>query len=278
MQGKRVLITGSTAGIGKAAAKSLAAAGAHVTIHGRDQARADRVVAEIRSSTGSHSVAALVCDLASPADVRRAAARFNAPQAKPLDVLICNAGAFLPRREITTEGHERTFATVHLGHFLLTQLLLDNLKQAEQGRAVFVGPPPSMAKVFFDDLTLASGFSTLKAVNQAKGAMLMCMRELARRMQGSRVTANSMLPGYMIKTDLHAQNSWAMRTTVKLFGITAEDAAESEVWVASAPELATVSGRHFHRFKERKIVGQAADDAACARMWDMSTKMVGLNA
>ena len=274
MQGKRVLITGSTAGIGKAAARQLAGAGAQVIVHGRDQAKVDLAINEIRSATGSHSVTPLLCDLSQLPDVRRAATKLRS--GPPLDAIICNAGVFLPRRELTTEGHERTFATVHLGHFLLTQLLLDHLKQAEQGRVIFVGPPPGMAKVFFDDLTLAKGYSTLKAVNHAKGAMLMCMRELARRLEGTRVTANSMLPGYMIKTELHLKMPWAMRFFISLFGITSEKAAAPQAWLASDPELAKVSGRHFHRFTQQQIKGQAADDAACRRMWDLSVSLVGL--
>ncbi len=274
MHGKRVLITGSTAGIGKSAAKQLAAAGAQVIVHGRDQAKLDLAVNEIRSAKGSHSVSALLCDLSQLPDVRRAATKLRSGPA--LDGVVCNAGAFLPRRELTTEGHERTFATVHLGHFLLTQLLLDNLKQAQQGRVIFVGPPPGMAKVFFDDLTMAKGYKTLKAVNHAKGAMLMCMRELARRLEGTSVTANSMLPGYMIKTELHSKMPLSMRVFIDLFGISAENAAKPQAWLASAPELAKVNGQHFHRFTQQKIKGQAADDAACRQMWDLTVKLVGL--
>jgi NAD(P)-dependent dehydrogenase (short-subunit alcohol dehydrogenase family) len=277
MKDKRVLITGGTAGIGRATAKALVAAGAHVTIHGRDEAKADRVAQELRSSTGSRAVNTLICDLGNFADVRRAVTRYRNTSPR-LDVILCNAGVFIPRRELTTEGHERTFATVHLGHFLLTQLLMDTIKQSPQGRLIFVTCSPGSAKVQFDDLALANGFSTMRAINHAKGALLMYMRELARRLEGTSVTANSMLPGYMIKTDLLKDVNALMRGTVRLFGMKPEQGAEPQVWMASAPELAQVRGQHFHRFKQKQVSGQAADDAACQRMWDISMKLVGLSA
>jgi NAD(P)-dependent dehydrogenase (short-subunit alcohol dehydrogenase family) len=165
---------------------------------------------------------------------------------------------------------------VHLGHFLLTQLLLDNLKQSEQGRVILVTSTPGQAKVQFDDLALANGYSTMKAINHAKGALLMYMRELARRLDTTSVTANAMLPGYMIKTDLLKDMPAAMRWTVKLFGMAPEQGAEPQVWLASAPELSQTRGQYFHRFKPKKITGQAADDAACQKVWDLSAKLVGI--
>jgi len=275
MKDKRILITGGTAGIGKATATALAAAGAHVIVHGRDEAKADLVAQALRSATGSRSVTTLICDLSNFADVRRAVTRLKNTTPK-LDVLLCNAGVFLPRRELTTEGHERTFATVHLGHFLLSQLLLDPLKQAPQGRAIFVTSTPGQAKVQFDDLALANGYSTMKAIHHAKGALLMYMRELAKRLEGTSVTANAMLPGYMIRTDLLKDMPALMRWVVRVFGMRPEQGAEPQVWLASAPELSQTRGQYFHRFKPQKIKGQAADDAACRQLWDVSAKLVGL--
>ena len=275
MKDQHVLITGGSAGIGKAAAKALAARGANVTVHGRDAGRARAAATEIRQATRNQAVTPLTFDLASLSDVRRAADDFRRTHPR-LDVLICNAGLFLPKRELTPAGHERTFAGIYLGHFLLTQLLLDSVKKAPEGRIIFVSCPPGSAKVHFDDMALENGYSTLKAQYHAKGAMLMFMRDLARRLARSNTTSNSMLPGYMIKTDLLSRMSLPMRLTVRWFGITPEQGAEPQVWLASAPELKGVSGKHFHRFKEKPVQGQAADDPECRRLWDLSMKMVGL--
>lgn len=275
MQGKSVLITGGTAGIGKAAALSLARQGACVTLLGRDAARGEAAAAAIRAATGNPAVSALACDLSVSAQVRGAVEKFKQDNAG-LDVLINNAGLFLPQRELTAEGQERTFAALYLGHFLLTQLLLERLRAAPQGRIICVTCPPKQAKVHFDDLTLSRGYSTLKAQFQAKGALFMMVRELARRLQGSSVTANTLLPGLMIKTELLSRMPWYFRLPVQWSGISAERAAESETWLATAPELAGVSGRHFNGRKEQTVTGQAADDAACARLWELSLQLAGI--
>jgi NAD(P)-dependent dehydrogenase (short-subunit alcohol dehydrogenase family) len=275
MKGKHVLITGGTAGIGKAAALALARQGAQLTLLGRDRARGETAAAGIRQASGNSAVSELACDLCSQDDVRRAADEFRRTHTK-LDVLICNAGMFLPTRELTADGQEKTFAGIYLGQFLLTQLLLDRLKAAPEARIICVTCPPGSARVHFDDLALAQGYSTMKAQFHAKGALLMFVHELARRLAGTCVTANSMLPGYMIKTDLLQRMQWPMRLTVKLFGMSAEQGADPEVWLASAPELKDVTGKHFHRRKQTRVKGQVADDAACRRMWDLSLKLTGL--
>jgi NAD(P)-dependent dehydrogenase (short-subunit alcohol dehydrogenase family) len=275
MQGKQVIITGGAAGIGKAAARALAAQGAAVTLLGRSSQRGEAAAKEIRKATGNAAVSALACDLGSPADVRRAAAEFSAAHPR-LDVLLNNAGVFLPRREVNAAGQEKTFASIYLGHFLLTRLLLPQLQAAPQGRIVCVTCPPGQAKVQFDDLSLSRNYSTLKAQFQAKGALYMFVRELVTRLQGSAVTANTMLPGLMIKTDLLKDMPAWMRLPVQWFGMSPERGAEPEVWLAGAPELATVSGRHFHGRKEQALSGQITDAAACRRLWELSSELVGL--
>jgi NAD(P)-dependent dehydrogenase (short-subunit alcohol dehydrogenase family) len=267
-----VLITGGSAGIGRAAALALAQQGARVTLLGRDAARAEAAAQEIRQASGNPAVAALACDLGSPAAVRQAAEAYRRDHAV-LDVLINNAGLFLPRRELDPQGRERTFASLHLGHFLLTQLLLEPLRAAPQGRIVCVTCPPAQARVNFDDLTMARGYSTLKAQYQAKGALMMMVQELARRSRGGSLTVNSLLPAYMIRTGLLQQMPWYFRLPVQWFGISPEAAAEPYVWLATAPELAAVSGRHFHGRKEQKVTGQAADEAAGKRLWELSEQM-----
>lgn len=272
---RNILIVGGTAGIGKAAALLLAKQGHSVTVLGRDSERGQAAAREIRRVSGSTKAAFLACDLGSRTDVRRAAAEFSTMNAK-LDSLILNAGVFLPKREVTADGLERTFASIYLGQFQLTELLLSKLKASSEGRIIAVTCPPGQARVRLDDLSLSKGYSTLKAQFQAKGALLMYVQELAQSLTGSNVTVNSMLPGMLIKTDLHANSPWLLRGIVQLFGLTPEQAADSESWLAAAPELKGISGRHFQRRKEKPLKGQTTDGALRKQVMELSRKLAGL--
>lgn len=275
MRGKHVLITGGTAGIGRETALGLARLGADVTVLGRDRARAERAAADIRTATGNDAVWALAADLADQQAVRLAAEEYRRRHQR-LDVLLNNAGVFLPRRELTADGQERTFATVYLGHRLLTQLLIDRLKAAEQGRILFVTCPPAQARVRFEDVTLKRGYSTLKAQFQAKGALFLLMRELCQRLSGTAVTVNCMLPGLMIRTELLADMPFYMRLAVRLFGMSAAKAAEAQIWLASAPELAGVTNRYFLGRVEKPLAGQILDDEASRKLWQLSQALTGI--
>jgi NAD(P)-dependent dehydrogenase (short-subunit alcohol dehydrogenase family) len=275
MQGKHVLITGGTAGIGRETALGLARLGADVTLLGRDRAKAERAAAAIRTASGNDAVSALAADLADRDAVHQAAEEYRLRH-KRLDVLLNNAGLFLPRREVTRDGQEWTFATVYLGHYLLTQLLLERLKAAEQGRILFVTCPPAQARVRFEDLTLERGYSTLKAQFQAKGALFMLMHELCYRVSGTPVTVNCMLPGLMIRTDLLANMPFYMRWAVRLFGMSPAKAAEAQIWLASAPELAGVTNRYFLGRVEKPLSGQIVDDQATRKLWQLSQALMGI--
>jgi retinol dehydrogenase-14 len=275
LQGRTALVTGGNAGIGLATACALAARGAHVVLLGRNPERNGYAAAEIREATGSDAVTTLACDLTDPSAVRWAADRFRRDHAT-LDVLINNAGIFLPTRELTPTGLEKTFAGIYLGHFLLTNLLLDALKAAPEGRVVCVTCPPKRAKVHFDDLRLSKKYSTLIAQFQAKGALFMFARELTRRLEGSAVTVNTVLPGLMIKTELFSRMPFYMRAAVALFGTTVDEGADAEVWLATAPELKGVSGRYFYKRQEQPLRGQITDDDACRKLWDLSVRLAGL--
>jgi retinol dehydrogenase 14 len=275
MRGKHVLITGGSAGIGRETALGLARAGADVTLLSRDRDKAERAAAAIREATGNSAIAALSCDLGDRKSVHQAAEEYRLHH-KRLDLLLNNAGLFRPRRELTPDGQERTFASIYLGHYQLTQLLLDRIKAAEQGRILFVTCPPGQAKVRFDDLTLERGYSTLKAQFQAKGALFMFMRELSYRLAGTAVTVNAMLPGLMLKTDLMTDMPLYMRLPVRLFGKTAAQGAAAQLWLATAPELFDVTNRYFHGRAEKPMSGQITDDAACRQMWQLSQALTGV--
>src|SRR6202023_725568 len=188
MAGKVVLITGGTGGIGKATAIGLATIGARVGITGRDLGRAEQAAADIRAASGNQGVDAFAADMTSQAEVRRLAVAVL--EAYPrLDVLVNNVGGFWAHRHPTADGLERTFALNHLAPFLLTNLLLDRLKVSAPSRVVTVSSgAQSMGRIDFGDLQGARNYSGQRAYNQSKLPNVVFTNELARRLEGPRVT------------------------------------------------------------------------------------------
>jgi|HubBroStandDraft_1064217.scaffolds.fasta_scaffold00354_11 retinol dehydrogenase-14 len=276
MGGKHVLITGGSAGIGYQTALGLTRLGADVALLGRNRDKAEYAAAAIRSATGSTAVSVLPCDLGDLESVRAAAESYRIKH-KQLDVLINNAGPIQPRRTLTRDGQELTFATIYLGHYLLTQLLLDRLKAADQGRILFVTCMPRQARVYFDDLSLERAYTARKAQFQAKGALFMFMRELSYRLAGTTVTVNAMLPGTKrFKTDLLSALPFYRRLPILLFGKNAAQAAAAQIWLVTAPQLADMTNRYFLGRVEEPIAGQITDDEACRQMWQLSQALTGV--
>jgi NAD(P)-dependent dehydrogenase (short-subunit alcohol dehydrogenase family) len=276
MQGKQVLITGSTAGIGKAAATALAKLGAAVTIHGRSAARCEQVAAEIRAATGNAQVDTLPFDLSSMKAVRQAAETYQARHAK-LDVLGLCAGVFLAKREVSEDGFEKSLAMGFAGHFLLTQLLLPQLKTAGDARVVTVAAPLDRVKVDFDNLQLEKNYSFMKAVPQSKALLVMAMLDLAKTQAGQGITSNYMHPG-LIKTDLLKETPWIFRAMLKLIGAPPEKGADTLVYLASAAEVKGVTGKYFHARKDKPFKGMVADAANQKKATEIGMKLTGLRA
>jgi NAD(P)-dependent dehydrogenase (short-subunit alcohol dehydrogenase family) len=274
MQGKQVLITGSTQGIGRAAALALARLGAEVTVHGRDSGRAGAVADEIRAASGNPKVDFLAFDLSSLAETRQAAERYRSSHPK-LDVLCLNAGVFLAKRELSAEGFEKTLATRFLGHFLLAQSLLPSLQASGEGRVVTTAAPPNGFSVDWDNLGLEKHYSTFKAVMQAMGALLMFNLELAERFRGQGITANFFHPG-IIDTHLLDQMPWIMRAAQSLLGAPVEKGADTLVYLASDPSLRGVSGQYFNKRQSKPFKGAIASRQNQARAWAEGMKMTGL--
>ena len=197
MDGKVILITGATNGIGKAAALDLAKQGAQVVIVGRSADKTQATVAEIKQQSGNAKIDSLLADLSSLAEVRKLAAEFRQRYSR-LDVLINNAGAIFADRTLTVDGYERTFAVNHLAYFLLTDLLLDMVKASAPARIVNVASDVhSGGSIHFDDLQLEKnyGMGGMGAYGQSKLANVMFTYELSRRLAGTGVTANVLHPG-----------------------------------------------------------------------------------
>jgi NAD(P)-dependent dehydrogenase (short-subunit alcohol dehydrogenase family) len=287
LTGKTALITGGTNGIGKAAAHALAKMGATVVITARSREKAVATLAEIRTSTGNQNVEAIFGDLSSMGQVRQMATDFLAKYPR-LDILINNAGGIFDKPELTEDGFERTFAVNHLSHFLLTNLLLDTMKEtaktadASDVRIINVS---SNAYMFvrgmqFDDLSFQKGgFSPMKAYGQSKLANILFTDALTRRLKGTGITANAMHPG-AVKTGF-GKTSTSLLTKfigfmISMMGVTAEQGADTVVWLATSPEVANVSGKYFFKRKELTLNTFGGDAAAADRLWTLSEQMVNL--
>ena len=279
IHGKQVMITGPTEGIGRATAFALAERGARLHLLCRNPTKAEALRAELISKYGEIDVELYLADLGDFDEVRSAASAFI-ERNEPLDVLINNAGVFTTRRVLLDNGQEQMFAVNHLGHFLLTTLLLDSLKRAEQGRVVVVASDAyRFCRVIrFDDLQWNKGFSAFPTYGHSKLANILFARELAERLQGTRVTANAVHPGG-VRSQLGAQNTWyagRILALVKPFLRTAEKGAETSVYLATSDEVATTSGEYFYNCRPKKTKPSARDRDQARRLWELSERLVGI--
>ena len=281
MAGKVVLITGGSGGIGKATAIGLAALGARVAITGRDQMRAEAAAVEIRGATGNPDVDAFGADLSSQADVRRLAAEVLDAYPR-LDVLVNNVGGSWATRHVTADGLEHTFAVNHLAAFLLTNLLLDRLKASAPARVVTVSSgAQSMGKIDFEDLQGQRAYSEQKAYPQSKLASVMFTYELARRLEGTGVTATVLHPG-VVSTRFGSEDpSRIFKLLVPLwrpFMKTPQQGAATSIELASSPKVQGITGTYFANGRPQTSNKASYDEGAAARLWQVSAGLVGLAA
>jgi retinol dehydrogenase 14 len=278
MAGRTVLVTGGTAGIGKATALGLAAMGAHLAITGQDRGRAEDAAREIRVAGGGQ-VDVFVADLSAQSEVRRLAD--EALQRLPrIDVLVNNAGGYWNTRHITADGLERTFALNYLAPFLLTSLLLGRLKQSAPARVITVSSNmQAIGRIDFDDLQGERSYSGARAYNQSKLANVLFTYELARRLQATSVTANALHPG-VVSTSFGAEDPGRIQRLftpfMRPFMKTPAQGAATSIHLAAAPALEQMTGRYFTNSKPRKSAKRSYDKAAAARLWHVSTDLVNL--
>jgi retinol dehydrogenase-14 len=279
MAGRAVLITGGTGGIGKATAIGLAMIGARVGITGRDLARAEQAAADIRATSGNPAVDAFAADMTSQAEVRRLAA--SVLDAYPrLHVLLNNVGGFWAHRHLTADGLEHTFALNYLAPFLLTNLLLDRLKASAPARVITVSSGvQATGRIDFDDLQGAHNYSGQRAYNQSKLADVMFTNELARRLEGTGVTANSLHPG-MVRTNFGAEDQAGWFTVVGRVVLpllkTPEQGAQTSIYLASSPDVEGVTGKFFADREPLTANKIAYDTDMAARLWQVSADLVGI--
>jgi NAD(P)-dependent dehydrogenase (short-subunit alcohol dehydrogenase family) len=245
----------------------------------RNPTKATALRDALLSRYGDISVELYFADLGNFTEVRGAASAFI-DRNEPLDVLINNAGVINTRRTLLENDQEEMFAVNHLGHFLLTTLLLDRLRQAEQGRVVVVASEAYRfcRGIRFDDLQWNQGFSAFPSYGHSKLANILFTRELAERVRGTRVTANALHPGG-VRSQLGAQNTWwagRILVVVKPFLRTAERGAETSVHLATSDEVATTSGEYFYNCKPKKTKAYACDREQARRLWELSERLVAV--
>lgn len=279
MNGKLVMVTGATAGIGKVTARELARKGATVIVVGRSREKCETITNDIRTKTGNPHVSFMVADLASQAEIRRLATEFYAHH-DHLDVLVNNAGAVNAKRIKSPDGIELTFAVNHLNYFLLTHLLLPALKAAPTARIVNVASDAHMGGALdFEDLEYKQRrYNGFAAYAQSKLANIMFTYELARRLTGSTVTANALHPGF-VSTRFGANNGGIFTLVpvlARLLGVNEDRGAETSIYLASSPDVDGVSGAYYSEGRLSKSKQVSYDTAAQQRLWQISEQMTGI--
>ncbi|MGZ4664821.1 MAG: SDR family oxidoreductase [Frankiaceae bacterium] len=281
MNGRTVLVTGGTGGIGKATATALAALVARVGIVGRDRQRGEAAAQDITRAAPAAAVNVFVTDLSAQAAVRRLAAEVLATYPR-LDVLVNNVGGSWAHRQVTADGLEHTFALNHLAPFLLTHLLRDRLIASAPARVVTVASQAQrMGRVDFDDLQGERSYSGQRAYSASKLANLLFTYELARRLDGAGVTANAVHPG-VVATRFGAEDEqpWfrLLRPVIRPLMKSPERGARTPVLLASAPELAGVTGRYFANGHPIRSSKASYDLDLQRQLWEVSERLVGIDA
>ncbi len=279
MQGKTILITGATSGIGLEASVALARFGARIVMVGRDPAKTEAAVADVMSRSGSREVSHLLCDFSSQASIRDLAKTFIVGHDQ-LHVLVNNAGGVNKKRWLTVDGIEATFAVNHLGYFLLTNLLWDLLVRSAPARVVTVASVGHRRGTLdFDDLGYEHGYGTLKAYTRSKLANVLFAAELARRLEGTGVTSNSLHPGVVATNIWSNAPVWAkplIQILYRPFFISAEKGARTIVQLAASPEFEGVTGKYFEEGRMMTPAPSAQDEVLAKRLWEVSASMAGL--
>lgn len=280
LSGKTILVTGATSGIGFHTALALAERGAQVVLGARTAPRGESAARRIRQRVPGASIDTLVGDLSSMQQVRRLADAFRQRHSR-LDVLVNNVGGFFPRRQLSVDGYEMTFALNHLSYFLLTHLLLETIQAAAPSRVVNVASVAHRgARIHFDDLHLERGYGIgLPAYGQSKLANVLFSYELHRRLVETGVTSNALHPGY-VRTGLSTKHLlWPLRLFVWLSflrGVSPEVGARTSVKLAADPALEQVSGEYFRDSRLVQSSSRSYDEQAARRLWEVSEHLAGL--
>jgi NAD(P)-dependent dehydrogenase (short-subunit alcohol dehydrogenase family) len=278
MQGKVIVITGATSGIGQVAAERLAGMGARLVLVARDKVRGQAMLARLRERGPGLSHSIHYADLSRLVEMKRVAGEIAAAETR-IDVLINNAGALFGSRQVTEDGLERTFAVNHMAYVVLTHGLRDRLIASAPARVVNTSSNAhTRARLDFDDLQSAQRYRGFKVYGRSKLCNILYTRELARRWAGTGITANSLHPGFVATRfgdESGSLFSYVVRMA-KMFAISPEKGSDTIVYLASSPEVARVSGAYFYKCRPATPSKEAQDDAAARRLWQESARLGGL--
>jgi NAD(P)-dependent dehydrogenase (short-subunit alcohol dehydrogenase family) len=280
MSDKVVMITGANSGIGKETAIQLAKKGATIIMVCRDRERGGAFLKEIKGLGNSDNVKLYIADLADQNSIRAMVAEFRRDHDK-LHVLINNAGLILYKRETTPEGYGATFAINHLGHFLLTYLLLNILETSAPRRIINVSSGThKWAKLNLDNIHLEENYGRFRAYGNSKLYNIMFTYELARRLKGSGISVNALHPG-AVRTNFARNNKGILSKLIlyllRAFMISVEKGARTSIYLASSPEVENVTGKYFIKNQMRKSSEISYDRAAQLRLWKISEELTDIN-
>jgi NAD(P)-dependent dehydrogenase (short-subunit alcohol dehydrogenase family) len=277
MTGKVCIVTGANVGIGKETALGLARLGADVVMVCRDRERSEAARREIKQKSGNNGIELMICDLASQNSIRQFAHQFQA-RYRRLDVLVNNAAVVLRDRSVTEDGLESTFAINHLGYFLVTNLLLGLLKESAPSRIVCVSSAAhKYARLDLGAWPTGRGYSSFGAYANSKLANILFTYHLARRLEGTGVTANCLHPG-TVGTNLFRELPQFLQGLIKLVTISPKRGARTPIYLASSPEVEGVSGKYFARCRQQKSSESSHNEEAERRLWEISAELTGLDA
>jgi NAD(P)-dependent dehydrogenase (short-subunit alcohol dehydrogenase family) len=277
MKDKICIVTGSNSGIGKETALALSNLGATVVMVMRNKERGEKAQKEIINTTENHNIDLMICDLSSMDSVRRFSKEFISKYDK-LNVLINNAGAVFRKRQTTVDGFERTLAVNYLGHFLLTYELLPLLKSSAPSRIINLSSGlHKQGKIHFDDFQSEKNYNGMAVYSNVKLMVIMYSYELARRLEGTGVTVNVALPGF-VATNL-GRGSILYRLQyliVRPIQISAKKGAETSVYLASSDEVEGVTGKYFTKMRETATSPASYDQQTQKQLWDKTIELLGL--
>ncbi len=269
MERKTILITGSTDGIGKQTAIELAHLGHKIIIHGKDRNRIDKTAEEIKKQTGNNNIECCLADFSSFRQTIKMAEEIK-NKFEYLDVLINNAGIYMKERILTEDGFEKTFQINHLSHFLLTNLLLEFIKNSKQGRIINVSSIAHQSADFdLENLNGEKYFSPYNAYAVSKFANILFTKTLAEKLSNTNVTVNALHPG-VISTKL-------LKAGFNISGASVKKGAETSVYLAVSEEVKKISGEYFIDKRIERSHPLTYDKKLLIQFWNISAKMTGLD-